>query len=648
MASACIVAFGTCSASFASESENEVMVIGQKREQRRLERPGSTLVITPEAPSQSQTSNHLQRQSSMNVLDTGLPSPSGFLIPRIRGQDAAVSEVWLEDMRLQDPYSGLPMISDLDLNAFGRLQLIQGLSSPDMPSVNPFGAMIYQMRRRSEGALQVGASAGKPYGQSLWGRAAIEKDTHSAILYARHFTTNGRYEFYDDNGTPENIRDDRRRTRTDSHQTSQQLLPHIEARWGPWQARYMALLAKGEQGLPSMGGREETQAEVEKRSQLHQIRLARQLGEATQLGVRSIVRREERDTFDPNQVILITADRSKFKLDSFGIEVFGEHTIGANTLHLVGRQQSATLEQSLNDKNSAPAEARSEGGYLAVDGAWSRMQWEGKIDAQRLSYLQASGVRRNYFSGSESLAVGYRHSVAQTTFAQLASVTRPPTILHTFGDGERIGSSLNLNAEQIQHVELGHRWRWAAPWQVQLGMFRDLYQDKLVFIPSMGQSLRALNLRHSRITGTEVHIDFAQQDYGASAAATFMEPLDLSSPDRSQQIPGISRLQATLSLRATWQSIESRWTSRYRDDVFRDVRNTISVPPGWVHQVSLDRKFAIGAGTVTASMTVDNVLNQMSFPYRTSSGQEGRSAYQEVPGYPLPGRGWRLSLVGAF
>ncbi len=133
---------GNGDGSKSSQEEGAVIkIIGPQREILRPRHAGQSVVIRPSEETRFDIKHQLDKESSLILPETGRVNASGFSVPRVRGQDARFTEIYLEGLRIQDPYLGYPFIDDLDLRATGEMALYIGTPPPEFASVNPNGGV---------------------------------------------------------------------------------------------------------------------------------------------------------------------------------------------------------------------------------------------------------------------------------------------------------------------------------------------------------------------------------------------------------------------------------------------------------------------------------------------------------------------------
>lgn len=268
---------------------NEIFIYGSKSETRLKRYGGYGQIVEPDQSSRFDVLSHLQKESSLTTLETGRISPTGSSLPRIRGHDAKLTEVYVEDLPLQNPYGGLPLIDHLDLRSFGRMEIYQGVSPYDLPGSSPAGTMRYRWRKEPSRKIRLGLQGGKPYGSSIWGLflsgqnqiektfpettlSPSKKDGENSVfhresieeqkgkiyefrLYTRQHRSDGKYLHYSDEGTPYNTADDRIAQRTNNDQTSLNLMPMGTFTFGPWKMQGLGWWADSRAGLPTLSAR---------------------------------------------------------------------------------------------------------------------------------------------------------------------------------------------------------------------------------------------------------------------------------------------------------------------------------------------------------------------------------------------------------
>lgn len=106
-----------------TESDEPIIIRGERKERTEADGPGRGLVFTPKDSSRQDLFNLLAGESSVNFVETGRVNGSGFAIPKLRGQGSRSTDIWIDDFLVQDPLTGLPIIDEIDIRAFGVVKL---------------------------------------------------------------------------------------------------------------------------------------------------------------------------------------------------------------------------------------------------------------------------------------------------------------------------------------------------------------------------------------------------------------------------------------------------------------------------------------------------------------------------------------------
>jgi hypothetical protein len=653
-----------------ADEENTIVIRGNRRETSTSRTTGRSLLIRPKEASRFDTLTHLKRESSVTTSETGRVSPSGFVVPKVRGQDVKLTDVYLEDILLQDPYSGLPLVEDMDLRAFGSLEIHQGLAPAEVANLNPIGTLRYKFQEAATSSVAGGMQAGPVFGLSTWSLGVFHKGTDSdatdARLYVRHHQTRGRYPYYSDEGTPFNTSDDCMRIRENNDQQSLQVVPFIRQRSGPYKIQALGWVYQADRGLPSMSAAVPSSAREKPDGFLGNVQLVRYFSafgpfSGASLGLGLMGNRDQRTVEDPGRRFLGSAEQSHMhvhakrvnissKVSAEKADVFANLELGATSVeHHLGQRQVVDLQRL--------SELASLGLRLNPLPLWTieakaahrhhRDSFNGDADLIVMDGEQAVGTRpssSHAFGGA--VAFGQRQ---QGVYLQTAYATRLPSLIEEFGNGSSIRANPQLSPEDTHHREIGgflargHE----RSWRLGVAGYEDTTSNKVVFVPVMGNAVKALNVRKTTIRGLDLRSEFTWDTTTLYGTFSRLFPYDLTR-DEHRLLPGISERVWVGELEQRLGSSTLRWLARYRSEVYRDLANSLELPGAWIHDASVDYLLKLaGTAEVRASLSLRNVFNVMSVEIRApdTSGNEGRTAYSDIAGAPLPGRQWLLSLA---
>lgn len=620
-------------------------VVGKRREREHPERPGASVIIHPDGATRFDTATALRAEPSVAVPETGRLNAAGFALPRIRGQDARLTAVYVEDLLLQDPLTGLPLTDEIDLRAFGELALHRGLPPPALPTVSPTGAMQFRVRPGAESRLTLGGTAGNPYGVSTFAvgdhhREAGQDGVLTFRGYAREHRTNGEYPYYSDNGTPYNAADDRTLTRQSNGRSSRQAMPYALFRDGKNTVQILAMWSESTTGIPVLGANGASAATEAVSANLGTVKWRRAIAEGQEIAVTVAATEDARGLDDTERLVSGARGNAHARVSSRRGVVAYTLGLGNDESKLVVSAERAKsrihTRTVADDRTALKREATTVYAGMTLRPGDSDWQIEAKGLARRQDERGTQGG---------GLALGYAFPVL-SLYTQGASEQRPPSLLEEQGDGALIRPKPEIKPERIQHAEAGANAAFGIA-RGNVALFQDDTRDKIIFVPSLGQSLRAENVARTRVRGAEAAVEVAAGDYHASLGAAHMTPEDITRANRPRQLPGIA---ATVVVAQAWTKVldhaTPRWSARHQSETYRDLDNAIVVPAYWIHDASFD----VAWKPWEAGLQILNVFDvrDLAIAARDTPESRGKTAYSDLAGYPLPGRQWRITVAATF
>jgi hypothetical protein len=636
-----------------------IVIRGKRRESSESRRSGHTLVVRPQDASRFDTQTHLRRESSLVAPETGRISASGFLVPKIRGQEVKYTDVYLEDTLLQDPYSGLPLLEDLDLRAFGTLELHQGISPPEVSGINPTGSMRYRFREARASSNSSGVQVGDIYGQSLWNLSSFYepssgKETH-ARLYVRHHHTRGTYPYYSDEGTPFNVSDDRIRERENNDQRSWQVVPFVRKQWGPTRVQAFGWVYQAERGLPSLSAVVPSSAREQPSGGLATLQIEREISANSflshgKIGIAITESRDRRKLDDPGKTFLSLAAAGDMQVKSRRVLLQSTLAFGAADLFCSVESTATGVKNRLDRRLVVDLERRhsvySLGMRLSPVPLFSvelktlrREQRDSGEDKD-----QASLPLRSTPAASACFAIGDEQG---SVYVQTAYVARSPSLGEEFGDGGGIKANRELSPEASHHREIGGAVKSREDsWRLGVSAYEDTTENKIVLVPVLANAFKALNVRKTIVRGYDLRGEVAWTSTSLYANYSRLFPYDITR-DKRLILPGVAAHIWAAEAEQRWGDFTCRWLARYRSALFRDLSNALELPGAWTHDASCDYKTKVWAqNELRVGISVRNLFNLMSVEIRAPDTERsvGRTAFSDVAGAPLPGRQWLLSL----
>lgn len=638
--------------------QTEVITVeGQriKDEQERSARAGQSINVQPQESSRFDTATQLRRESSLTLPETGRITPSGFVIPRIRGQDSKLTDIYLEDTLLQDPYSGLPLVEDLDLRAFGMFELHQGVSPVSVPNINPIGTMRFRFNPVKFSRASIGLSTGSPYGLGIWSLGIHKTVDQEIRIYVRTHQTSGRYPYYSDNGTPYNEADDKRRIRSNNDQRSHQFIPTYRKTFGPYSLQAVAWFHEAERGIASSSMVLDTSAREANKGYLADVNLSREWKDLSVFdriifGVHLAKTDDKRETSDPEKRVLNSSRQATMQVssDREGFRLKTENSwLQTNWSYELSQSD---IDQSFESIQGTSLKRENAVGLFGLAfNPFDRWLLEYKHSEQHQN--DESDLNRHiYLEGEIDNPEAHKTSAANTIslaygdfedgiYAQWAKTQRLPALFEEFGNGSTVRPNASLRPENILHHEIGV-FKTLFGLEFAFAHYRDATDDKIVFIPILANATKALNVSETKIRGNDASLSWRGESTNLSFKMSDIEAYDTSRTEK-KYLPAIPRQVYVTEWRQEWNSAwVSYLCSRYRSKVYRDLANAIELPGAIIYDMNVDykyRHFEIGLALRNLANTTDVEIS--------AGNNKGRTAFSDFAGAPLPGRQWILSLV---
>jgi iron complex outermembrane receptor protein len=224
-----------------------------------------------------------------------------------------------------------------------------------------------------------------------------------------------------------------------------------------------------------------------------------------------------------------------------------------------------------------------------------------------------------------------------TLKGNIGTFFRPPSFQELFGIDGFSASNPGLDAETGVNRDIGFDWRHDRVWLLRdLGFeyayFHNDIDDIIVLLSSGARIPRAQNVGEARITGHEARF-LARAPFGFRLEAGYTHQNAENRSDivdeRGKDLPSMP--DDAVHVRLAWE--RAAWTIAYevdyRSDVYLDrVQSPAArVPSYTTHDLSLD--FALGGGGFHARIEADNLSDEQ---------------YEDVLGFPVPGRAFYVTL----
>jgi hypothetical protein len=632
------------------DDDNTIVIEGLRRERREIEGPGRSIVIEPTGLTRNDASLHLQLDSSVRVLEMSRPNASGFSVPRMRGQEARRTSVWVGDIRFQDPWSGLPLIDELDLRAFGAMEVQHGLPSADVPDITPFGVIRFKPMIQTAPATEIGGAWGQTWGGSTWLKTQHEPKTKDfrVNFYARDYSTRGDWSWYSDNGTPWNTADDAVMPRTNNHKRSRQGLLHVES-------ELFSLMAWGHHG--SQGEPASTRAPASGKSTHGASVIAGQWKKSvtptSHVHMNLTSRRDHRDSKDPGQQPPSQVAHGLESLDA-AVSLISKPGPLATSFRTEIRQTSAVVKAT---SNTSMLDAARRGSQLSMattstpHESWRlTLKGSGTSTSDQVRSVDDFGTAKDVSGRGTVHALGAGvefFGPSHKTWLQHAHVKTPPSMLEKYGDGSKVEAATELTDENTVHTELGTSADVSNSSKVSLVLFRTATKEPIVFVPASAHSTKAVNLASTRNLGAEILLEESWSSGRLHVAWTRIDAATNVAGEK-KQLPGVARDQVASGLTQRLPSpsplikLLAHAQGVWRGRSWRDAVNSVEIPGGATFSTGLELERKLPNITWQAGIVATNLSDAKSSTIESATGDRGRTGYSDIRGEPLAGRMVRL------
>lgn len=595
-----------------------------------VQETGSTLV-----------SDALRAMSS--ALDIRRYGPLGSIaIPSFRGLPAEYTIIYRDGIRLTNEQLGQTDLGQLALRGVSRIELIPA-STAVLLGGDAIGAAINLVSQQQDSVLcRLGSGqtyfergSGLPensyYAEfagrldqslSLSGGASLDRST-------------GRYPFLDTSIGQYVTREN-----------SDALLEgaHLSARWFPDTSSSLELNSNyfyADRGVPSNAsvsgrGASNFRARQSDEQDFVTLRGERIFGEI-QTGFEASYQFQENTYTDPTYPLADTALIGMTSINlraALPISDAVRFYSGFDLIHsrLTGNTNALSTSDSIVDRTRVAS-------YVALKAS----PWTALTTAASVRWEAISGVSGPQFLPQVSLT--YQPVTNFTADLAYSRAFHAPTLNDLYWKG---GGNPNL------HSELANTGQIQVQWQPQISVFdltlgfTEFYasiQDQILWIPLTSTFYRPININQTQTEGSEITIKGSVSitpriRLSAQESYTWMRAMNLTpgSQDYENELPYSSPTRSLLIVTIEAQRLGSiSLLARYRGHEYttlaNDARNNMLQPATAYDLTAMTSEYPLGAIALHAAASVQNLTDLQ---------------YEEVEGYPLPGRAFKFSLEFSY
>jgi hypothetical protein len=635
----------------------EIFIEGALSERRDLTRSGQSVVIRPADETRFDAQTHFKSDPSIALSNAG--AGGGFSLPLFRGQDARATHVFVDNMELHDPFSGLPMVDDIDLRAFGSMTLHKGFAPWDFAVMDP-GGVVQFILRSYPSKLDMGGAFGDLQGISGWGRYASQTDSLSAAGYLRRETSKGDVKYYSDNNTVLNSLDDGLRRRSNNDHSSSQILGFVSSDIDDVSGRALIWAQQSANGIPVDRPVGNGSARLKSQTAVGSTSLKYPLGEIFTLGMSAGYFQGSRQFSDPGNDIGFASKRSMTSRSRRLNASLDFSMARVSGILLLEQQRVATdITSNYNGDLYSPSATTNKIYFGSRYKMTSAQSLEVKVGASTSQAAVRSVGGEVQDSSSSKPTVGYsvgwdRYENGVLFYAQAGTSMRAPSLLERVGNGADIEGAGVLSNEQSRAGEVGARVvldsvdLWASPIQAVLNLAawgRDNHE--VIRIDRIASNRwRAGNAGWQRFRGFEGRGDFGSRWAGVELALSWIRAELVS---EHVLVPKVPVWQAAGGGRWLINDVTTlRMLSRFVGRMYDDASNAREV--GWTLSHDLTVDFSLPNPQAKIGLAVTNLTNIQSTVVRdTVTGQsDGRVPYAGYNGESLAGRSYLISVSASL
>lgn len=622
-----------------SDKDNIKIIKEKRKESLKPRSTHQTTIIAPTGASRQSLDTHINSDPSHIPSDTGEITASGLSIPRIRGQDSRLTSLYVDHIKLNDPWTSYPILADIDLRAFGSLETSRGLGVHGLDS--PSASLSLRSRPISKDLIQVGSEAGDAFGLSLWGSAQKKiNSNYSARFYARSHETSGKYLFYNDNSTPYNENDDDEDIRSSNQSASRLFVPFLSFQNLDYLIQYLGIFNEKSKELP-LPSNKLSRAKSHEKTNVHSLGLKRFLlssgdfysPQELKLNLSFTQRQEIVD--DPERNILFGSDSFELSTESTLLNT----AVVFPSTEIKGEFNVSSAKDAKRSYHSFEIDQKFE---LSSKNTFSLLA----LSRSELTENNQNSSTSDFFNFGSTLKVDHNKRI--TSYLQFSKYKRSPSLLETYGTGSGVQKNLTLDNELTTHYELGGHYKSAQQsHEMHYALFNDLTTDKIVFVRASSNTSKALNIGKTNTKGFEIFYKYIIGNLTTSAGWTQLAAENVSQQNSSKfKIPRTPEESGVASIAYDFDLVMVRFFGKYRGDVYQDESNKLVLPGFALFDLYLDSDLYYGKQMFQLGLSINNLFSKTSVKIKDTgtSELEGFTSISNISGYPLPGRTFKVSL----
>ncbi len=209
-----------------------------------------TIIPTEESAKRfTSTAEYLSQTVSFHVKNAG--GYGAYSTASVRGSSAKQVSVFIDGVPLPQAHSGVVDLADLPVSSLSRIEVYRGFGAFDL-SGSPIGGAVNLVTRdaASTGKGRISFSYGSLSTERYQASYALSKSEWDFLAVGGAFSSEGNFEFLDDNGTPYTKTDDEIAERINNHLEARELMLKASHPLGAGRLVMTNQMYHKKQGLP--------------------------------------------------------------------------------------------------------------------------------------------------------------------------------------------------------------------------------------------------------------------------------------------------------------------------------------------------------------------------------------------------------------
>ena len=624
---------------FAEESADDTIIVEEKKDPRN--QAGSISIIdTSSALGQADIGELLSQQTSITVRRFG--GLGAYSTLSVRGSSADQTTIMINGIPLNPEGSSTVNLSELPLSAFSTVELYRSHAPLALQS-SSIGGLVNLVPKTEK---QHTISAGTGSFQTLVGEASAttESHNHQLLIFARHFQTEGDFQYFDDNATLYNQEDDQYRQRRNNSKHQQNIL-FFDSK------DHLSLLHNTHFQNGGVGGSiimPFTEIALSTSRHLSALRWNRVLPLFShQLSLWHVW---DRSVLDDLLGEMSGAPHSEYQsvhqIGARGFHQFAHSEFFIPSLGWINRWEQNQNQNLLSMKNETPQQR-----LLSQLQLGSQIfLWDARFENQSAVQLYSfKAPSQEQFFLAPRTSFLFRVSDIFLLWSAANRSFRPPTMMELYGNQASVVGNPDLIPETAVNLDGGAVWKQEY-FSLQAGYFCRWGQDNIILLQNAQNQSIPFNFAKTRIQGLESTLSLTAKEWlHWNIGLTWNHSINLSDiPSlHRKQLPNIPswNIQHQLQLHNSLGSIQHRWS--LLDQNYSDATNQYLYPTRAFHNIELSthQKNIFPA----VSLVIRNLSNTITEetlldPLQPTSGTR-EQAVSDFIGYPLPGRHLFLTLT---